>query len=142
MLAYLRQLPGHQVLPELPKKRYFNSSEQVIELRRTELEKFLRTLLRNRELRNDAAVRYFLTQQEGLDDFLGNVGHHSWAYSSLLSAIDNTQSLSLDMLKAVAKSEIDKSSEPGQFVLNIPNADSQQDFLNDLEERLKTLETM
>ena len=142
LLAYLRQLPGHQVLPELPKKRYFNLSEQVIELRRTELEKFLRTLLRNRELRNDAAVRYFLTQQEGLDDFLGNVGHYSWAYSSLLSAFDNTQSLSLDMLKAVAKSEIDKSSEPGQFVLDIPNAESQQDFLNDLEERLKTLENM
>ena len=52
-----------------------------------------------------------------MDDFLGNVGHYSWAYSSLLSAIDNTNSLSLDMLKAVAKSEIDKNSEPGQFVL-------------------------
>ena len=87
------------VVPELPKKRYFNSSEQVIELRRTELEKFLRTILRNTELRQDAAVKYFLTQQEGLEDFLGNVGLYSWAYTSL-STID-TKNLSLDMLKAV-----------------------------------------
>ena len=54
---------------------------------------------------------------------MGNVGLYSWAYTSL-STID-TKSLSLDMLKAVAKSEIDKSSEPGQFVLNIPSAESQ-----------------
>lgn len=46
------------------------------------------------------------------------------------------------MLKAVAKSEIDKNSEPGQFVLAIPDVESQQDFLNDLDDRLKTLETM
>ena len=123
LLAYLRQLPGHQVIPELPKKRYFNSSEQVVELRRTELENFLRTLLRNTELRGDAAVRYFLTQQDGLDDFLGNVGLYSWAYTSL-SSID-TKNLSLDMLKAVAKSGIDKTSEPAGFILVIPNQESQ-----------------
>ena len=111
-----------------------------MELRRTELEKFLKTLLRNRELRGDAAVRYFLTQQDGFEDFLGNVGLYSWAFTTL-SSID-TKSLSLDMLKAVAKSEIDKNSEPGQFVITIPNVDSQQDFLNDLDERLKTLEAM
>lgn len=93
-----------------------------MELRRTELEKFLRTLLRNRELRTDAAVRFFLTQQDGLDDFLGDVGLYKWAFNSL-STID-MKSLSLDMLKAVAKSEIDKSSEPGQFKLAVPNADS------------------
>ena len=56
----MQQFSG-QVIPELPKKRFFNSSEQVIELRRTELEKFLRTLLRNKDLREDAAVRFFLT---------------------------------------------------------------------------------
>ena len=80
LLTYLRQLPGHQVLPELPKKRWNNSSEQVIELRRIELEKFLRTILRNTELRGDAAVRYFLTQQEGFEDFLGNVGLYGGAF--------------------------------------------------------------
>ena len=111
-----------------------------MELRRTELEKFLKTLLRNRELRGDAAVRYFLTQQDGFEDFLGNVGLYSWAFTTLSSIV--TKSLSLDMLKAVAKSEIDKNSEPGQFVITIPNVDSQQDFLNDLDERLKTLEAM
>ena len=140
MLTYLRQLPGHQVLPELPKKRWNNSSEQVIELRRIELEKFLRTILRNTELRGDAAVRYFLTQQEGFEDFLGNVGLYGGAFQ-MLSMID-TKNLSLDMLKAVAKSDLDRDSEPGQFVLNIPSADSQQDFLVDLEERLETLKGM
>ena len=71
---------------------------------------------------------------------MGNVGMYSWAYTSL-STID-TKNLSFDMLKAVAKSEIDKSSEPAQFIINIPNVDSQQDFLNDLEERLVTLKSM
>ena len=61
LLAHLRQIPG-MVIPDLPKKRFFNSSEQVIELRRTELEKFLKSLIRRRELREDAAVKYFLTQ--------------------------------------------------------------------------------
>ncbi len=61
LLVYLRQIPG-QVIPDLPKKRFFNSSAEVIELRRTELEKFLKSLRRKRELREDAAVKYFLTQ--------------------------------------------------------------------------------
>ena len=109
LLAYLRQFPG-QVIPELPKKRFFNSSEQVIEQRRAELEKFLRTLLRNKELREDAAVRYFLTQQDDFDDFLGNVGLYSWAYTSMMSI--NTKNLSFDMLKAVAKHEMEDGAEP------------------------------
>ncbi len=77
----------------------------MIELRRTELEKFLRTLLRNRDLRENVAVKYFLTQQDGLEGFLGDVGLYSWAYTSL-STID-TKKLSFDMLKAVAKAEIE-----------------------------------
>ena len=88
------------MIPELPKKRYFNSSEQVIETRRTELENFLRTLLRNQDLRANAAVRYFLCEQDGVDNFLGDVRLYSWAYTSLAS-IDRKQ-LSFDMLKAVA----------------------------------------
>lgn len=61
LLTYLRKMPSH-ILPELPQKRYFdNASESVVELRRSELEKFMRTLVRNQELRQDMAVRYFLS---------------------------------------------------------------------------------
>ena len=61
LLAYLRKLPNQHIIPDLPKKRFFNTSEQVIEMRRTELEKFLKTLLRSRELRDNSVVRYFLS---------------------------------------------------------------------------------
>ena len=73
------------------------------------------------------AVKYFLTQQDGLDSFLGDVGLYSWAYTSL-STIE-MKNLSLDMLKAVAKSEIetrgsDSGAEPEQFAITILGADS------------------
>lgn len=83
LLTHVRSLPGQPIIPDLPKKRYFNQGEQVIELRRTELEKFLKVMLRSKEMRNDSAVRYFLTQQDGFESFLGNVGLYSWAYTSL-----------------------------------------------------------
>ena len=34
LLEYLRKALPSEVIPELPKKRYFNKSDQVIELRR------------------------------------------------------------------------------------------------------------
>ena len=109
------------------------------------MEKFLRTLLRNRDLRENAAVRYFLTQQDDFESFLGDVGLYSWAYTSL-SSID-TKNLSFDVLKAVAQSEIesrgsDGRSEPAHFTLVIPKFDSQQAFTEDLEDRLLTLTTL
>ena len=61
LLDHLRKRPNTPILPDLPKKRFYNTSEQVIEQRRTELEKFLWTILRNHDLREDPAVRYFLT---------------------------------------------------------------------------------
>ena len=50
------------------------------------------------------------------------------------------------MLKAVALSEIesrqggDQCAEPASLAINIPNVESQQEFLDDLDDRLKTLE--
>ena len=48
------------VIPELPKKRWYNSSDEVIETRRRELDEWVRTLVRNKELREDSTVDYFL----------------------------------------------------------------------------------
>lgn len=59
--AYIKGHYKAEVIPELPKKRIFNQGEQIIELRRQELEKFLRALLRNQTLREAPAVRFFLT---------------------------------------------------------------------------------
>ena len=80
LLASLRS-DNSFVIPELPKKRYYNNSESVIELRRAELETFLRTILRNRDLKESPTLIYFLTKQEGLDEFLGNVSRYGWAFS-------------------------------------------------------------
>ena len=82
--------------------------------------------MRNKELRDNAAVRYFLTQQDDLESFLGDVGLYSWAYTAL-SSLD-TKNLSFDVLKAVAKSGIesrgvDGTSEPARFILTIPVLD-------------------
>ena len=49
LLASLRQMQGY-VVPELPKKRFFNSSETIIETRRSELETWLKTVARKRDL--------------------------------------------------------------------------------------------
>ena len=59
LLASLRQMQGY-VVPELPKKRYFNSSEAVIETRRSELETWLKTIVRKRDLRELPVILYFL----------------------------------------------------------------------------------
>ena len=58
-MAILRQMQGF-VIPELPKKRWYNSSDEVIETRRRELDEWVRTLVRNKELREDSTVDYFL----------------------------------------------------------------------------------
>lgn len=103
----------------------------------------MRTLVRNKDLRQDMAFKYFLTQQEGLDSVLGNVSLYSWAYQSLSTAID-PKNISYDMLKAVAKSGLESTagSEPEQFVINIPEVDSAEAFQKDLDERLQMLDSL
>ena len=59
LLASLREMQGY-VVPELPKKRFFNSSEAVIETRRSELETWLKTVARKKDLRELPIVQYFL----------------------------------------------------------------------------------
>ena len=146
LLTHLRQLPNQPIVPDLPKKRFFNSSEQIIEQRRTELEKFLVTLLRSREMREYSAVKYFLTRQEGLEVFLGNVSRYDWAHQALHSL--DPKYFSLDMLKAVAKIEIENrgseigASEPLQLMIKIPDFKDQADFLADLEDRLEKLKNL
>ena len=137
LLQHLRSLDRF-VLPELPKKRIFNQGEQVIELRRTELETFLRTLLRNPDLRTNEAVRAFLSLKDGIDEFLGDVGLYKWAYSSLASV--DTHQLSFAMMRAVAKAEIEsrssRSSEPEKLQIAIPNYATQEEFLSELKDRI------
>ena len=87
------------VIPELPKKRWFNSGETVIETRRSELDVWIKVLVRNRELREDATVDYFLKQQDGLNEYLGNVNVYSWAYASLRNLGRNY--MSYEMISAV-----------------------------------------
>ena len=146
LLAHLQKSPEQLILPDLPKKRFFNSSEQVIELRRTELEKFLKTLLRSPELREESAVKYFLTQQEGFEVFLGNVGRYDWAHRAL-SSID-PKYFSIDMLKAVAQTEYESRGaqggmvEPDHLAIRIPNFESRSDFMTDLDERESILKQM
>ena len=127
-------------MPDLPKKRFFNTSEQVIEERRTELEKFLKTLLRNAEMRENGAVRYFLTQQEGLEVFLGNGKSYDWAYQALQSL--DPKYFSLEMLRAVAQNEYHSISgefgcmEPEVLLMKLPDDAHALTFAKDLDERL------
>ena len=84
-------------------------------------------MLRNKEMRENAAVRYFLTQQEDFESFLGNVGLYSQALKSLQSI--QTKNLSIDMLKAVALSGLDSttgepSAEPESLAIRIPDMES------------------
>ena len=88
------------MIPELPKKRWYNSSDEVIETRRRELDEWVRTLVRNKELREDSTVDFFLKQQDGIQEYLGNVNMYSYAYASLRNLGRNY--MSYDMLSAVA----------------------------------------
>ena len=92
------------VIPELPKKRWYNSSDEVIETRRRELDEWVRTLVRNKELREDSTVDYFLKQQDGIHEYLGNVNMYSYAYTSLRNLGRNY--MSYDMLSAVAQANL------------------------------------
>jgi len=113
----------------------------VIESRRTELEKWLRTVLRREETRDDFAVKCFLTRQSGLDECFVPEARYSWVHSALLSIDRN---FTIDMLKAVAKSEFESrgsdAADPERLALAIPNAQSMKDFVQDLEDRLKMIE--
>ena len=135
-LSILREKQGF-VIPELPKKRWFNSSETVIETRRSELDVWIKTVVKCRELREDPLVDYFLKHQEGVNEFLGNVNMYSWAYASLRNLGKNY--MSYEMLSAVAQANLETSHEPDQFALTYPNDMSKDSFLADLHDKIAVL---
>ena len=125
------------VIPELPKKRWFNTGETVIETRRSELDVWIKALVRNRELREDATVDYFLKQQDGLNEYLGNVNMYSWAYASLRNLGRNY--MSYEMISAVTQANLETSFEPDQFALTYPNNMTKDTFLADLADKIAVL---
>ena len=125
------------VVPELPKKRYFNSSEAVIETRRSELEIWIKTIARKKDLREVPIVQYFLKEKEGVDEFLGDANLYSWAYQSL-SKLDR-KNMSFEMLKAVALAKTDLSEDPQQFNLKFPGGATKDEFIKDLDDKIVVL---